>query len=151
MRCEDVIRELAAPTGEPDQTAMAQHLAGCPACAAWARRAGQLDALWDAARPPEPAPEAWDSVWATLVRELNALATVEVVSPATVRPSPNGRPSKVVAHPAPSPSAAHRRTWRLAAIALVGLAQAAAILIALGLIRFTPTPDPTYIPRNTQT
>lgn len=151
MRCEDVIRELAASTGEPDQAAMAQHLAGCPACATWARRAGQLDALWDATRPPEPAPEAWDSVWATIARQLEAPASLEAVAPARAWPSRNGRSSKVVvAHPAPAHPAAHRRPWRLAAIAFVGLAQAAAILITLSLVGLTPGPVPTYSPQSTQ-
>jgi hypothetical protein len=54
-------------------------------------------------------------------------------------PSRNGRSSKVVAHSAsPSHPAAQRRPWRVAAVAVIGLAQAAAILIALGLAGRTP-------------
>jgi hypothetical protein len=149
MRCEDVIRELAAPTGEPDQAAMAQHLASCSACSGWARRAAQLDALWDATRPPEPASEAWDSVWASIARELDAPATVAGVAAATARPSRNGHSSKVVVHPAPAHPAAHRRPWRLTAIAVLGLGQAAAILIALGLVGRSPIHDPAEILHNT--
>ncbi|HZW30982.1 MAG TPA: hypothetical protein VFF52_09765 [Isosphaeraceae bacterium] len=141
MRCEDVIRELAAPTGEPDPAAMAQHLAGCPECSGWARRAAQLEALWEATRPPEPAPEVWDSVWASLSRQLEDPAAVESLAPATAWSSRNGRSSQVLAHPAPGHPAAPRRTWRLAAITVLGLAQAAAILIALGLVELTPIHD----------
>ena len=72
MRCDEVVRELAAPTVDRDRAAMAEHLAACPACAGWARRAEQLDRLWDATRPAEPSPEAWDAVWANIVQALPA-------------------------------------------------------------------------------
>ena len=57
MRCDEVVRELAAPTGNRDREAMAEHLAACSACAEWARRAGDLDRLWGATRPAEPTSE----------------------------------------------------------------------------------------------
>jgi hypothetical protein len=141
MRCEDVIRELAAPTGAPDPAAMAQHLAGCSECSGWARRAALLHALWEATRPPEPSPEVWDSVWANISRQLEDPAAVAARTPATAWPSRNSRSSKVLAHPAPWHPAAPRRTWRLAAITVLGLAQAAAILIALGLVELAPIHD----------
>jgi hypothetical protein len=146
MRCEEVIGELAAPTGEPDQTAMAEHLAGCPACARWARRAAWLDALWEATSPPEPSPAAWDSAWATIAQALESPAPVAAGSSVVAGPSRNGRSAKVVAHPAPAQPAARRPAWRLAPVAWIGLAQAAAILIALILVGRTP--DPSQIPQN---
>ena len=74
MRCDEVIRELAVPTDDRDGTALAEHLAGCPSCVAWARRAALLDRLWEATRPPEPSPEAWDSVWANINQALQSPA-----------------------------------------------------------------------------
>jgi hypothetical protein len=143
MRCDEVVRELATPTGNWDQSALAEHLAGCPACADWARRAERLDRLWDATRPAEPSPEAWDTVWANIAQ---ALPGPKVAVPGGLpvihtTPSRNGSgpkglvyavPAPVVA-PAPAPAQRRGRSWRLAGVALVGLAQAAAILIALGL------------------
>jgi len=144
MRCNEVIRELAAPTGDRDRTAMAEHLAGCGSCAAWARRAAQLDQLWEATSPPKPAPAAWDSVWSSIAQALDSSAPTEIAAPAPSQPSRNGSSPKVIAHPAPDgPRPAWRfRTGRLAALTGVGLAQAAAILIAVGLAWHAGTSSP---------
>src|SRR5438046_10702231 len=72
MRCDAVIRELAVPTDERDSTALAEHVAKCPACAAWAKRSAGLDRLWEATRPPEPSAEVWDVLWSRLARSLDA-------------------------------------------------------------------------------
>jgi hypothetical protein len=135
MRCDEVIRELAAPTDDRDGTALADHLAGCPSCSEWARQAAQLDQLWDATRPPEPSPEAWGSVWANIARSLpSAAADGESARAATVRPSRNGTASRIVTHPAPLTAVVNPpRTRRFGAIVWMGLAQAAAILVAIGL------------------
>ena len=124
MRCDEVIRELAVPTDDRDGIVLAEHLAGCPSCAAWARRAALLDQLWDVTRPPEPSPQAWDSVWANITQALQ--------SPSSSR---SGTSPKIFAHsgPAPTQTANRPRTRRFAGIALMGLASAAAILIAVGL------------------
>src|SRR5437588_12667328 len=100
MRCDEVIRELAAPTEDRDRTAVAEHLAGCKACADWARRAAQLDQLWEATCPPEPAPQAWDSVWSNITRALDSSVTAEIAARTTPQPSRNGNGSspKVIAH-----------------------------------------------------
>jgi hypothetical protein len=150
MRCEEVVSELAAPTPDRDRAAMADHLAGCSACAEWARRADRLDQLWEATRPTEPSPEAWDSVWANIAGALPCPATAhrEDAVASGPRPSLNGGGVKVLIPTAPqlapsTPGAGPRRRtrpWRLAAVALVGLAQAAAILVALGLALQAP-PD----------
>jgi hypothetical protein len=143
MRCDEVVRELFAPTADRDRAAMAEHLAGCSACAEWARRVQGLDRLWDATRPAEPSPEAWDTVWANIAQALPGAVAVHQAgedSPAPdFSPSRNGSGPKLLVHPAPVPEPApagsrpRSRSWRLAAVALVGLAQAAAILVALGL------------------
>ena len=154
MRCDEVVRELAAPTADRDPAAMADHLAGCPACAEWARRAEALDRLWDATRPAEPSPEAWDAVWAHIAQALPCPASARIEDPPAigVTPSRNGSGPKVVVHPAapvtaPAGPRTRDRAWRFAAVALVGLAQAAAILVALGLAwRTQNRPDG---PRNT--
>ncbi|MGP0062460.1 MAG: hypothetical protein ACLQGP_02500 [Isosphaeraceae bacterium] len=136
MRCDEVIRELAVPTGDRDQAALAEHLAGCPSCVAWNRRAAMLDQLWDATRPAEPSPEAWDSVWANLNQALPSTSADHQVAssaPNTLRMADS---TKVITHfdSAHTQTANHSRTQRFVAIAaMVGLAQAAAILIAMGL------------------
>src|SRR3954463_5871974 len=68
MRCAEVTRELAAPTGGRDRADVAGHLASCPTCASWAERSAQLDGLWDATRPPEPS-VAWETLWARVTQD----------------------------------------------------------------------------------
>jgi hypothetical protein len=51
---------------------MARHLASCPKCTEWARRALELDQAWEATRPAEPGPDVFDSVWASVCRRLDA-------------------------------------------------------------------------------
>jgi hypothetical protein len=141
MRCDEVVRELSAPTSDRDQAAMAEHLAGCSACGEWARQVDRLDRLWDATCPVEPAPEAWDAAWAKIAQALPGPIAVhpdrEDSPEADVSPSRNGSGPRILVHPAPVSAPAgprpRGRSWRLAAVALVGLAQAAAILVALGL------------------
>lgn len=136
MRCEEVVEELAAPTDTRDATALAEHLSRCPSCAAWAKRAAELDHLWQATAPAEPATRVWDNLWASVAVSLETLATKEVTSP-TLFVSSNGSANGSVARPEPKP--VHRplphsvrsRLWT--AIGVVGLAQAAAVLLVAGL------------------
>lgn len=102
MRCREVTRELAARTGQLGEGELAQHLASCPACQAWAEKADRLDAIWDVTRPEEP-PGSFEATWARVGQALE------------------GRESVAFA-------AAHqtRRQWMVAAR---GLAQAAAVLV----------------------
>jgi hypothetical protein len=157
MRCDEVVRELAAPTADRDRAAMAGHLAGCSACAEWARRAEGLDRLWEATRPAEPSPEAWDAVWANIAQALPRPASARPEDPPAtgVAPSRNGSGPKFLVHAGPEPAPAsvptgprtRGRAFQLAAVALVGLAQAAAILVALGLAwRTQPHPVGTRKP-----
>jgi len=108
MRCDDVTRELSAPTGEPNPAALAEHLAGCPRCASWAQRSARLDQIWEATRPGDPPAGAFDRVWANVAAALD-------------------RPPAPVAVPA-APS---RR--RRVVLATFTVAQAAAILAAFTL------------------
>ena len=150
MRCEEVERELAAPTPGCDRVAMADHLADCPSCAAWAQSAERLDRLWEATRPAEPSAEAWDSVWSGISAALDrpsATPGAGAGAGAGVSPRPQpvlvpaiGEMDGVRAHPRHRPRAATRR-WGLGAVALIGLAQAAAILVAFGLA-WQPSPRP---------
>ena len=136
MQCDQVIKELATPTDHRDSTALAGHIAGCPACAGWANRAVQLDRLWEATRPPEPTPEVWDAVWARMAASLDPSTSTELESSIPTRTaSLNGSPTVVKLPPkgARHSPRSRSRPWRLAAISLVGLAQAAAILLAVGL------------------
>ncbi|MBX6314121.1 MAG: hypothetical protein IRY99_14580, partial [Isosphaeraceae bacterium] len=73
MRCDEVTRELAAPTSGPDPAALARHLAACPRCSAWAEASERLDRLWDATRPVEP-PAAFETVWGRVTQATDAEA-----------------------------------------------------------------------------
>ena len=90
MRCVDVIEKLAAPTDdEPDSAVLSEHLASCPRCAAWARRDAQLERLWEATRPQEPAGSSWTTVWANVTQALDAAPEVTgVVVEADSAPAP---------------------------------------------------------------
>jgi hypothetical protein len=126
MRCRDVTRELAAPSGAIDSDALARHLAACPDCAAWSDRAERFDRLWEATRPAEPSAEAVDAMWARLCHALDEAPALPSAHPASVRA---------------------RWSW---AIALVGLAQAAAVLLAVWLAAFPRTPEIAKAPEPSQ-
>lgn len=143
MRCDAVIRELAVPTDERDSAGLAEHVAHCPACAAWAKRAAGLDRLWEATRPPEPSAEVWDALWGHMAHSLDASMPHGVDSFTPVVPSSSGSPSRDETQ-VPSLPRARSRTRRWAAIGLIGLAQAAAVLLAVGLAwrGFAPSQPP---------
>jgi hypothetical protein len=83
--------------------------------------AERLEALWDATRPAEPSSAAWDRVWASVSDGLDRLQGAE---------APARRAGVFVHRPSPPPARGRRV---LVAAALIGLAQAAAILLAVGL------------------
>ena len=118
MRCEDLTRELASPTGGFTRAELAGHLASCPACAEWSRRAAHFDEIWEATRPLEPSPEALDALWARASVDLEFRKA----------------PSKLKFVQSP-----RRRRWDLAAFAV---AQAAALLVA-GMILLRADRDKT--------
>jgi hypothetical protein len=116
MHCADVIEELAV-SAAPASAAVAEHLATCSRCAAWAERDARLTQLWEATRPQEPSPQAWAAVWADLTRS---------------RATPSVFASAVPLAP--------RRPWqRWAPVPLV-LAEAAALLMGALWLGSQPGP-----------
>lgn len=128
MRCDDVTRELAAPTGEVDAGAIAQHVASCPSCASYAEASARLDRVWAATRPADPTPAQWERLW-------SAVEEGAPIAPATLRLAP-------LAGGAP----ASWRRGRAPAIAAAFVAQAAAVALLTWALfrpdhRATPTPS----------
>src|SRR5690242_15265218 len=114
MRCVDAIEELAASSGLAS-AALTDHLARCPRCAAWARRDARLTRLWEATRPREPGPAAWETVWAKVTQAVEA----EHVAPHVLAASSSWPRLMTAAAPA--------GRWRRGAWAAFGIAQAAAL------------------------
>jgi hypothetical protein len=133
MRCDLVIRELAVPTDDRDSAALAEHLAICPSCAGWANRAGRLDRLWEATRPTDPPAEMWDTVWARVASSLDSSTPSEVKVFSLAVANENGSMAKAETPVVPAHSPARSRPWNLAVIGFIGFAQAAAILLVVGL------------------
>jgi hypothetical protein len=89
--------------------------------------AARLDALWEATRPVEPSADAWDQVWTAVADSLDRRSATTPGRPAVIR-----REGAFVHQPASTH--ARRPTAVAAAMTLtVVLAQAAAILLAVGL------------------
>jgi hypothetical protein len=114
MRCADVLEQLGTTMG-PASPALAEHLAGCPRCAAWARRDARLAQLWEATRPEEPPSEAWLSAWSHVTEALES-APAETTLPVSTAP------------------------WQRWVWTAFGLAQAAAILVAAVWLGAQPAP-----------
>jgi hypothetical protein len=138
MNCDEVIRELAVPTEDRDLTALAEHLSHCPPCAGWAERANRFDRLWELTRPPEPSPDTWDSVWARVTASLDA--STQPSAGEAARPifqGQNGTSITTDGDPARTPRSRSSRRW--VAFMLVGVAQAAAVLLAIHLTWYSST------------
>jgi hypothetical protein len=133
MQCDEVIRELAVPTDDRDATALAEHLTGCRSCATLAKRAAQLDRLWEATRPTEPSHETWAGVWAILAASLDSSTPAEVETLPSSMPSSNGSVARVELALVSNHASSRSRPWTFAAIALLGLGQAAAVFLAVSL------------------
>ncbi len=127
MRCDDVRREVSSPSEGRDELALSQHLENCESCAKWAEQASHLDRLWDATRPAEPAPERWSGIWSAIVAGLDeGNGTGRLLNGSAHL---HGRAGMTT----PSHSSPTRRWRKAAVIGLVGLAQAAALLLAIRL------------------
>jgi hypothetical protein len=118
MRCVDVIEKLAVLTGPPSAE-LAEHMARCPHCAAWAERDARLGQYWEATRPEEPGAAVWASVWAKVTQALEGTP----VAPLTL----------AVSSPRPDLSAV-ARPWQRWAWASFGIAQAAVLLVGAWLV-----------------
>jgi hypothetical protein len=133
MHCNEVIRELSVPTDDRDSAALTEHLASCPSCSHWAKRDAQLERVWNATRPTEPSPQVWHAVWARIASSLDMSTPVESEANTPARPTLNGS-VRHVETPLGLPGVLPRsrsRNW--AVIGMIGLAQAAAVLLAVGL------------------
>jgi hypothetical protein len=136
MRCVDVIRELITPSDTSDAAALFDHLSRCSSCAAFATHAARLNRLWEATRPPEPAPEVWDNLWSQVAHSLDGSTPQEAASP-SLPARQNGSPStsvlkfEVEPHERSLTPSFRSRLW--AGIGIVGLSQAAALLLVAGL------------------
>ncbi len=133
MNCDDVKREISVPTGVYGSDRMAEHLAACASCNIWAKRARQLDQVWDVTRPTEPGPEAWDSLWARVTSSLDQTPAKGFTVESTASRAPYG---VVASEQAPGSRRNQRvrsRRRTLLTVGLIGLAQAATVLIAVGL------------------
>jgi len=141
MRCEEVIRELAVPTEGRDDPAISRHLADCKACARRAEQAAEFDRVWDATRPAEPSADAWDNLWSSVTAQLDQ------PTHSTVNGTRSVRSPAMVSVDSPV-SSVRGRYWRgLAAVGMIGLAQAAALLIAVGVAWHVPVKAPS-MPRS---
>ncbi len=128
MRCDEFMRESNLPSNDRDVPGLEQHLAECPACARWSQQFPTFNRLWDITRPSEPSPESWDRLWSSVTARLEH---AEHVGAAHTR---SGNPGTFVDDRDPQHSSPFVLSWRhVAAIGLVGLAQAAALLLAVNL------------------
>jgi hypothetical protein len=140
MQCNEVIRELAVPTDDRDSAALAEHLASCPSCARWAKRDAQFDRLWITTRPVEPSPQVWDGVWVHVASSLDSSPPAKFEALAPHVATLNGSIPRVeTPFGLPRVSSPRSRPWNWAAVGLIGLAQAAAVLLAVGLTWRTST------------
>ena len=132
MHCDEVVRELAVPTDERDSAALAEHLASCHQCSAWATRDADFEYLWNATRSEEPSGQDWDRVWSHIASSLDSTTSAETKE-YRANVALNG-PASLVETPIRSFSRSSRsRSWKRSAIAVIGLAQAAGVLLAVGL------------------
>jgi hypothetical protein len=142
MQCDKVIRELAVPTDDRDPAGLAEHLAECPSCALWADRAARFDRVWEATRPAEPTGEMWDMVWTQVACAVDESTPAEEKA-FTLHPSSlNGSAAKTEKSPAPKGRSSGFRAGRLMAIGSLGMAQAAAIFLAVSLSWQPPAKSP---------
>ncbi|MFO0952715.1 MAG: hypothetical protein U0835_16515 [Isosphaeraceae bacterium] len=117
IRCDDAVRALTSSARSGvEPLALADHLAACPECAALAERDDRLDHAWALTRPAEPTAEAWDAAWSAVCERLDEAETRR--KPAVL----------------PLAAASGRSGGSRLGFYAFSLAQAAAILVAAGLL-----------------
>lgn len=142
MHCDDVVRRLAARTDDQVPAVLVEHLALCPACSEWAKRAAQLDRLWEATRAPDPSPQAWENVWDRIALSLDSSTPMHPEQPVMPVALRNGSRPKTWASIVRASAGSGSRRPSIAAVGLFGLAQAAAVLLAVSLAwKFFPSPQ----------
>jgi hypothetical protein len=133
MHCDDVIKELAAPSDDRDATALTEHLTRCLSCATWAERASLLDRLWETTRPAEPDQGSWNKVWDNIAQSLDESMSKDVRSLTSPREHRAESAREVTPRSIQARLLTPAGRRALGAVGLVGLAQAAAVLLAVGL------------------
>ena len=139
MRCKEVIHELAVPTGQLDPAALSAHpIRGAAPVPTGPGRPRSLTVYGKRPDRAEPTAETWDAMWARIADGVDSTprAAGEFASSSALSASFNGNGTSHRTEPAIRPFAERvmpRRRWSWAAIGLIGLAQAAAILLAVGL------------------
>jgi hypothetical protein len=134
MLCEEVIRELAVPTDDRDAASLAEHLARCPSCADWVKRAAQFDRLWEATSPASPSAAAWAGVWTKVAVQLDASTPARMDTLSASMPSTKGSVARVDVPVGRSQVSSRYRARIAGALAIVGLAQVAAVLLVMSLL-----------------
>jgi hypothetical protein len=139
MRCDEVIRGLTESGRAfegPD--AMAAHLASCASCARAEREHRHLDAIWAASRPDAPPAGSFETIWAAVSPQVDGPYVLPILAGTTA-----------VASATTGPATQRPRRWLLPALTVGVLAQAAALLIAVGtLLRPSPTGPSKLAPAN---
>jgi hypothetical protein len=88
---------------------LARHVASCPQCTRQAEAAQRFERIWEASRPAEPGPDAWKRIWAEVTRANGPIVLA-------------------------MPPQRQRRRWLIPVLGLTIMAQAAAVLVAVGLL-----------------
>jgi hypothetical protein len=148
MRCAEVIRELAVPSDERDASALAEHLSGCQSCAIWAEHATRLEELWEATKPREPGVVTWDAMWNHIAGAIDSHAPSHAseVSPVFSPLSQSSSGGRFDGVSVGTVRKSRERGRLLVVAGLIGLAQAAAILLAVGLGWHRTQLDPSAAP-----
>ena len=110
--------------------------------------ADQLDRVWQATRPSEPTPDAWETVWSNVSASLESSTASQLSVVSLQTAYLNGSPSISEFRPSKQPQASSgSRSWVLLTI---GFGQAAAIFLAVTLTwsKFNP-PQAPHIARPT--
>lgn len=90
MRCEDIVKELSAPSDSILIEAVAVHLDDCPSCANWGHQVNKFDQLWAETALPDPVNpmESWDRVWNRIQSQRLMATTQPATIPFQARPRP---------------------------------------------------------------
>ncbi len=78
--CETCQHELAVPSPSGLAADLAAHLETCPTCSNFAAGLDRLDRAWDATRPVEPSPLAFDGLWSRALMAADAVAPLPSAS-----------------------------------------------------------------------
>jgi hypothetical protein len=141
MRCDELMRRLDGQSGR-DAGALADHLAVCQECASKVQQAPCWQWLWEATRPCEPTAETWDGLWGSVTARLDQPDLAQ-----RDRPWSRGATAGDAARRLGRARLADRGGSRRALLAVMILAQAAAVLLALGW-HFHGRPGAPEVPQN---